>query len=247
MLENQFIQFAETIPPTGEDWLVPTIENEEISFFVYAQEGVSIDIVTPDGAYVIEDGAIIDVHSTADPSYQQVLLRVTENIAVYDKFRVRMTADTTHYSNLMVRMPGNMNLSSLQYSCKEEAFELPFGYDASRGGYPYLKQTMPIRIYNQQFKQEDKIYTKRTGENVVLYASINVEYSGETDYIPIEWHEKIVYALSCDDVLINGKKVTKSDNYEVDHDNYTYSDSGVKLLRATFKVKENITKRNSNY
>ena len=106
---------------------------------------------------------------------------------------------------------------------------------------------MPIRLHSPQFKQEDKIYTKRNGEQVVLYANITKEYEGETDYIPMEWHEKILVALSCDEVYINGERVTKSGSYDIDHENYTTSDCGIKLLRATFKVTTNVTQRNSNY
>lgn len=109
-----------------------------------------------------------------------------------------------------------------------------------------MRLSLPIRISKPQYKQTDKIYENRNGEQIVLYATINKEYEGETDYIPEEWHEKIVTALSCDEVYINGERVTKSDSYEIDQDNYTYSDCGIRLTRATFKVKTNVTQRNSN-
>jgi hypothetical protein len=63
----------------------------------------------------------------------------------------------------------------------------------------------------------------------------------------MEWYEKILVALSCDEVYINGERVTKSGSYDIDHENYTTSDCGIKLLRATFKVTTNVTQRNSNY
>jgi hypothetical protein len=145
------------------------------------------------------------------------------------------------YSNILVRVEDEEQYAVVKYSCKEPAFGFPFD---STG---YVQQLMPINLHSPQFKQEDKVYTKLNGEQVVLYASITKEYDGETDYIPMEWHEKILMALSCDDVYINGERVTKSGNYEIDHDNCTYSDCGIKLMRATFKVTTNVTQRNSNY
>lgn len=145
------------------------------------------------------------------------------------------------YSNILVRVEDEEQYAVVKYSCKEPAFGFPFD---STG---YVQQLMPINLHSPQFKQEDKVYTKLNGEQVVLYASITKEYDGETDYIPMEWHEKILMALSCDEVYINGEKVTKSGNYEIDHDNCTYSDCGIKLMRATFKVTTNVTQRNSNY
>lgn len=145
-----------------------------------------------------------------------------------------------YYSNLLIK-EDDAQYAVVKYSCKEPAFGFPFD------GTEYVQQLMPINLHSPQYKQEDKVYTKRNGEQVVLFANITKEYEGETDYIPMEWHEKILVALSCDEVYINGERVTKSGNYEIEHDNCTYSDCGIKLMRATFKVTTNVTQRNSNY
>lgn len=157
------------------------------------------------------------------------------------------------YSNLLQYVHNNDGyLSELSYFCNEPQFGIPFStYLATLGPRPkYAKGVediaLPVRISKPQYKQTDKIYENRNGEQIVLYATINKEYEGETDYIPDEWHEKIVTALSCDEVYINDERVTKSDSYEIDQDNYTYSDCGIRLTRATFKVKTNVTQRNSN-
>lgn len=154
------------------------------------------------------------------------------------------------YSNMVRRIDDTGDyLSALSYRCKEPQFGFSFGF-ATDGGHwvpTNIIVSLPIRLSKPQFKQTDKIYEKLNGEQVVLYATINKEYEGETDYIPEDWHEKIVTALSCDEVYINNERVTKSDSYEIDQDNYTYSDCGQRLVRATFKVKTNVTQRNSNY
>ena len=150
------------------------------------------------------------------------------------------------YSNVLRYVPNKDGyLSSLQYYCNEPEFGFPF-FSVDSKKYSE-KISLPILLHAAQYTQTDKIYETRSGEQIVLYATINKEYEGETDYIPETWHEKIVTALSCDEVYINGERVTKSDSYEIDHDNYTFSDCGVRLTRATFKCKTNITSRNSNY
>ena len=149
------------------------------------------------------------------------------------------------YSNILRYVPNEDGyLSSLQYCCNEPEFGFPF-FSIDKQKYS-AKVSLPILLNAAQYTQTDKIYETRTGEQIVLYATIQKEYAGETDYIPEAWHEKIVTALSCDEVYINGERVTKSDSYEIDHDNYTFSDCGIRLTRATFKVKTNVVKRNSN-
>ncbi len=160
--------------------------------------------------------------------------------------------ETIGYSNLLRYMLNDdAYLSVLSYWCNEPQFGIPFSqYTHStrpiimRNGNEII--TIPIRLSAAQYTQSDKIYETRNGDQIVLYATINKEYEGETDYIPEAWHEKIVTALSCDEVYINGERVTKSDSYEIDQENYTYADCGIRLTRATFKVKTNVVKRNSN-
>jgi hypothetical protein len=151
-----------------------------------------------------------------------------------------------YYSNVLQRQPKG-DYTVVRYACKEDVFGFPFTMKDTEGNNTYVQYLMPIRLYNPQYKQEDKVYTKRNGEQVVLFASITKEYEGETEYIPMEWHEKILMALSCDEVYMDGERVTKNNTYEIDHDNCTYSDCGIKLMRATFKVTTNVTQRNSNY
>ena len=236
MLENQFIQFNNAIIEFGDSEIaVPT---GNVTRFYSEIELQKVDFVTPDGSIIIkENAAIIDGNC---------ITIYNPDIAPRDCYRLHVVGKDEYgdieeyYSNLLVK-ESDVQYAVLRYSCKEPAFGFPFD------GIGYVQQLMPINLYSPQFKQEDKVYTKRNGEQVVLFASITKEYEGETDYIPMEWHEKILMALSCDEVYINRERVTKSGSYEIDHDNCTYSDCGTKLMRATFKVTTNVTQRNSNY
>lgn len=216
--------------------------NEPICFMVYDITG-DVSLVTPDGKTNIGS-----IQYTIDQRNDYILCKITSYSGIAPNERFRIKTDSSGYaiySNLLINDP-QADISNVKYSCHEDAFGFVFG-KTDNDQEMYIQQTLPIRLYSPQFKQEDKVYVKRNGEQVVLFANITKEYDGETDYIPMEWHEKILMALSCDEVYINRERVTKSGNYEIDHDNCTYSDCGIKLMRATFKVTTNVTQRNSNY
>lgn len=245
MLENQFIQFSKSIDPLKKEVALPARPNEEICFQVYDMtQDTSIVLVTPDCSTEI---GTVELGTKTIGDYFQCAIKYS-NLAPKEMFRIKVLlgSNVAHYSNLLINDP-DAELSQVKYLCKENAFGLVFGKNDDDGEYFYLQQAIPINLHSPQYGQEDKIYTKLSGEQVTLYSQVTKEYNGETDYIPMEWHEKILLALTCDEVYINGERVTKSDNYEIDHENCTYTDCGIKLMRATFKVKANVTQRNSNY
>lgn len=135
------------------------------------------------------------------------------------------------------------DFAKLKYYCDEDAFGFPF---STMDNYPEV--ALPIRLHSPQNVQDNKTYVKADGSVVTLYAKYYKEWECETEYLPEDMHDKIVAALSCDVVLINNVRVTKSDKYEVDWDKYDIAcDDETKLAKATFKVRANITQRNSNY
>lgn len=242
MLENQFIQFNASIAPLKDEIAIQMKPNEQISFIIYDLTA-NVTLVTPDGAKEIGEVAYYTEYRN---DYVVVCITSYSGLAPNEIFRIKAdSSGTTMYSNLLINDP-QAGISNIKYKCKEDTFGFIFG-TTEEGNEISIQQTLPICLHSAQFKQEDKVYTKRNGEQVVLYANITKEYEGETDYIPMDWHEKILLALSCDEVYINGERVTKTGDYEIDHANLTYSDCGIKLLRATFKVTTNVTQRNSNY
>lgn len=272
MLEQQFIQWSGTIDPLKKEIPIPVYDSIPLQFFSFRtedEEQTRIDLICANGDVIQEDitNGMAGLYDRDESGYfiHHTLKALSQYIAPMECFRLRhltgyfdsntgkMVWELTEYSNLL-RYVYNEDgyLSALRYYCNEPQFGLPFFAKEVQVGNRKIytkfgaQLALPIRISKPQYKQTDKIYENRNGEQIVLYATINKEYEGETDYIPEEWHEKIVTALSCDEVYINGERVTKSDSYEIDQDNYTYSDCGIRLTRATFKVKTNVTQRNSN-
>ena len=190
---------------------------------------------------------------TATSSFK---LTITVQFGYYDRgrtsgdaFTFEMTSGATlvdaigvdWYSNLLRRYENPKGeLALLSYTCDTTTFDLPF--TSSRP----IRQWLPIWLNKPAFNQKDEVYEKLSGERVVLFATINKEWQAQTDYIPEWWHERIVLALSCDKVFVNGTRLTKSDNYDIDWDNHTEADCGVWLAKATWKMVANVTSRNSN-
>lgn len=145
------------------------------------------------------------------------------------------------YSNTLIMVGADYG-SVLDYRCYEPAFGFPVL------GQEYNHVLLPIRLHSPQFEQEDKTYVKADGEVVTLYAKYYKEWEGETEYLPEAIHDKIVAALSCDEVYIDDRRVTKTDKYQIDWENSDTACDGItKLAKATFKVREHVTQRNSNY
>lgn len=271
MLEQQFIRFTSNINPQPCEMALPVCDSIPTQFFGFKTEDLDliwIDLVRPNGDLICKNIAngVAGLYSREDSGYYHhfTLKLLSAYLAPNDCFRLKLNTgytdnygeevlQYTEYSNLLQYTTNEDEyLSHLRYYCNEPQFGLPFFAKEMPVGNRKIytkfgnEVALPIHLSKPQFKQTDKIYETRNGEQIVLYATINKEYSGETDYIPEEWHERIVTALSCDEVYINGERVTKSDSYEIDQDNCTYSECGIRLTRAIFKVKTDVTQRNSN-
>lgn len=249
MLENQFIKFESlTIAQASKKPVLP-IKFGRQTIFINNGQTMSAhypngEVEQSDQIYVKhivifsgEDGGVLD---GCDFPYGSIFYLSIE------------VSGIQYYSQPLLRIPQNAesDFAIIKYRCNEDAFGFPFTtppggeYDDKAYAIVYL----PIRLHSPQNVQEDKTYVKSNGEVVTLYAKYYREWEGETEFLSAEMHDKIVAALSCDEVYIDGKRVTKSDNYQVDWENYDLDCDGVtKLARATFKVRENTNQRNSNF
>ena len=144
------------------------------------------------------------------------------------------------YSNILKYVKSTDGLAYVIYKCNEDAFEFPFAMTGEQSAL------LPINIKNLQLVTKDEVYTNLNGENIVLYSTVTNEYDLETEYLSQDLHKKIVVALSCDHVWIDGMPVYKSGDYSIDWDNKTVLDCGEKIAKATSKVQENKNSRNSN-
>lgn len=251
MLENQFIKFTSlSLQDALKRPMLPITadpQDHEHDVFFMLSEGQEITHII--AQYL--DGRIIDrVDVYEELQYirlfcQDGYLSQLDTIGTGVQFvlEIEINQAFSKYSQPIVFVPGE-GFSFLKYKCDEDAFGFPF----HTLNDVYAQISLPINMYAPQFAQDDKTYVKANGEVVTLYAKYYKEWECETEYLSAEMHDKIVAALSCDEVYIDGKRVTKSDNYQVDWENYDLDCDGVtKLARATFKVRENTSQRNSNY
>lgn len=268
MLENQFIRINSTwvmankhkplpfaiddtcsycifLDDVGDEYTPALIEvvDEQDNVIQDEEEGFILqeNLSSNDSHWIrlFYDGYLEDIYYIADRVGQKIFLRITytKNGAVRKR-----------YSCPLVIVP-TTGFSAIEYRCYEDALGFPFAtVEEQMQQYCPASILLPIRLHSPQNVQEDKTYVKANGEVVTLYAKYYKEWEGETEYLSEEIHDKIVAALSCDEVYIDGKRVTKTDNYKVDWDNYDLDcDGTTKLAKATFKVREHIANRNSNY
>ncbi|MCM1034944.1 MAG: hypothetical protein NC229_08520 [Bacteroides sp.] len=187
--------------------------------------------------------------------YSQYIYGYTTTVELFGKemanivelgqmFYIRIYSDSkTWYSQRLIRTTAE-GFSELRYRCNEDTFSFPF----HSAGDMALSMVVPILLSNPQFVQDDKTYEKANGEIITLYAKYYREWEGETEYISEAMHQHILTALSCDEVYINGIRITKTGNYQIEWDKHDIAcDDKTKLARATFKARENIVNRNSNY
>lgn len=263
MYENQFIQFTQAIDPLDHCMPLPVVfGGDGMSFFVPTDNKDAVfTLVDAEGKPFTNNGEkCTGEFSSLDGNYAAKVLgdatstEIRNKTAIFDAtnarnyvapnecFRIRiLIGNAVCYSNLLRRYENtNGELSLLSYTCDTTTFGLPF-----TSARP-IRQWLPIWLNKPAYNQKDEIYEKLSGERVVLFATINKELQAQTDYIHDEWHSRIVLALSCDNVQVNGERLTKSDNYDIDWDNHTESDCGVWLAKATWKMVANVTSRNSN-
>lgn len=253
MLENQFINigspyFTNTQAPVPIPLSVCEASSLPYPLYIYIPGGtIEIALLNSEGD-VIKKQTLTAMLTDYRLSDLNGLFRLSKSVIKEGrKYIPRINIGTTEspsyrYGNPLVFIAENGLFAYLKYRCNEDAFGFPFG----QGGYATI--FIPIRLHSPQNVQEDKTYVKTNGEVVTLYAKYYREWDGETEFLSAEIHDKIVAALSCDEVYIDGKRVTKSDNYQVDWENYDLDCDGVtKIARATFKVRENTNQRNSNF
>lgn len=250
MLENQFIQIKwpsfevakqlKSLPVyIGEDGLGELFTTGNI-------EEVDVEYGNANEAVIQGDfGSHIHVfgRSEVEGAEDVVLSDVDQDITVGERFYLATIGDEgTLWSQPLIRV--DYPMSYVRYRCHEDAFGFPFHSAGDKWAGMYL----PIVLSAPQNVQDSKTYEKLDGEVVTLYAKYYKEWEGTTEYLSEEMHDKILAALSCDEVYIDDKRVTLSNTYQVDWAKYELDcDGRTKLARATFKVREHITQRNSNY
>lgn len=234
-----FYEFSKNILTGCGNIPLPVMHANDVAFY-YDESIISVAICDVAGSLIRDvTGYYSDTRQHFKLSDELIFL--AKNTCF--RFRIQ-TATGYYFSNLFIftECTSDDCSASVAYSCNSNQF----GFDYVDNGNRYNSIRLPIRMINKQYPQENKIYTKSTGERVVLTSTIGFQYELDTDYMPEPWHEKLVVALSHDDVLINGIRVTQDGEYSINWQDVIDNGCGVKLVKGSTKLRGDNVMRNSN-
>lgn len=133
-------------------------------------------------------------------------------------------------SNCMKKFCNDCFMSVLEYSSDED--DAGFFYCADYNAVNRVR--LPLYVSQPQFQETREVYTKSNGAQKVLKSILTKEFSGTVDQLSEAVHEKIMVALTHDNVSIKSADyvggISKSGNYEI-----TWTDN-LCLAPATFKA-----------
>lgn len=193
-------------------------------------------IATPSGSIITEI-----TNCVYDGFIYLQSFNLNELLAIGDCFRLVVVDESFNklYTNIFTYIGcETIGTAQLKYTCNEPTFGFSFTED--------IIVRLQINLKNTQFPQESKVYKMLNGKRKVLYSTIDKEQELETEYLPEDWHEKMIIALSCDSIIIDDIEVDKSDKYDIDTENIDYDECNNKLFKASSKIQYNMTLRNSN-
>lgn len=95
---------------------------------------------------------------------------------------------------------------------------------------------LPFYITRPQFPREANVFRRADGSTATLSAIIRKVFEGETDNLPKEIHERLIIALSHDEVTIEGKYYLGGVSLEGDYDIDWNKFLDYPLAKASFKV-----------
>jgi hypothetical protein len=215
---------------------IPYFDANDIAFQVVGNEPVAaVRMVAANGTVVETVSGMIP--QTGGVYYIRPMFTLSA-----DCFKIQLMdgENILAESNTFVRVSDDRYTSNLIYRCNEDDFG--FAYCP---GYIVNAIRLPFHIRDPKFPQTQEVYKTLSGRRRVMSASIDKEYVLETDYMSEDMHQKIIVALSHDEVVIDGQLLTKTGDYSIDWEN-TMDDNNVKTAKATCTVSGNISIRNSN-
>ena len=245
MSRYSFIQFSSDTD-CGCCLALPVSYGNDLAFFVR-------DIIVSDIFYCTPNGDVVKKADSpkivsASFEYASFFVELKDDLSLIfakgDCFRLKIMDNGLYptYSNLFVYIGCKEgDTAVLKYRCDTDEFDFPY----SLGDDLFNKVRLPLRIFNAQYPQEDEVYITREGKRKVMFAKVDKEWDLETDYLPEEWHEKIIIALSHDTVYIDDERIQRTEPYQLDWDSVLETDC-VDAVKGRAKVQQNKTVRNSN-
>lgn len=232
MIENSFIQLDS---PSVCNIPILIWNETDISFFTGLSEITQVNINNPLGESIKAN--------IAYAGDECLIIQETLSLLLNDGdcFYLEIISDGEgKNTNMFKFITDKTNTTLLKYFCNSSEFG--FDYDIENS---YNQVRLPIRLHSAQFPQEEKIYTDSNGVRKQLFAKIDKEWELETEYLPVEWHEKLITALAHDEVYFDGEKLQKSAEYVINYEDEDVMDCGIKLYKATAKLTKNQTIRNN--
>jgi hypothetical protein len=95
---------------------------------------------------------------------------------------------------------------------------------------------LPFYITRPQFPRESNVFRRADGSTKVQSVIIRKVFEGETDNLPKDIHERLIIALSHDDVTIEGRYLTTGTSLDGDYDIDWNKFLDHPLAKASFKV-----------
>lgn len=255
MIEQQFIQFSATVEPQTSPLIPVVLDGRGIEFFVpdnlRQTPRATFSIVDPTGTTEYGSKTKLSPAQNVklfgqDGEYTDTW--ATEHLSIHTAFRFKYSYTISGvpkdmYSNvMMIAANSRGELKHLRYKCNEPMGGFPFN------GSTYASAYVPIQLRFPNWQQDEEVYTKLNGEKVVLASTKTKEYEAATDYIPEEWHDKILTALMCDEVYLDGERFHKSEKYNVNWEESIIQTKrkNERLARAEFKMIACTLTRNTN-
>jgi hypothetical protein len=207
---------------------------------------LSFQVISPEA---INRVAITDIDGVVLSSSEQGIQKIGNVYSItptFDDFpscfRIALLNGNTKLavSSTVFTVTDSKYISNINYLCEDDGFDFVY----CETGF-VNRICLPIYLKEPQFPQKQTVYEKRDGRRKLLSASISKEWEIETDYLTEDIHEKLIIALSHDEVYINGKLRTKTGDYSIDYGSILKKD-GVEYMKGSCKVSANVTHRNSN-
>lgn len=230
MNEFSFIKFGVT--DAGCNLQLPLNAATDLKFFVDDDSLTNVAIMTNEGDFVR------NATYTKSTNFISITAGQIDDLTC---LRIGLLYGATYTLSNLFRCVPVAETTLVKYLCYEPQFGFEYSIEDS-----YNQIRLPILAKTPQFPQEDKIYVDGNGVRRLLSSKIDKEYVLETEYIPEEWHEKIVVALSHDEVYFDSVRLQKSAAYEIDYEEYDELQCGTRLYKASAKMTKNTTIRNTN-
>ena len=246
MSRYSFIQFSGEIDDCGCCLALPVSHGSDLAFFCRHIIITEIHYCTPNGDTIknVDNPRVVGSFL----GYVFIFVELNDDLSLIfakgDCFRLKILDErmNPYYSNLFTYIGCKEGETSvLKYRCDTDEFDFHY----SLGDDLFNKIRLPLRIFNAQYPQEDEVYITREGKRKVMFAKVDKEWELETDYLPEEWHEKIIVALSHDVVYIDDERVQRTEPYQLDWDSVLETDC-TDAIKGRAKVQQNKTVRNSN-